>query len=175
MKAGIFPVSQYKHRLGKRNKYMKTVQGKVVVSDNSLIGSFCVVSILIQINLILLEIPLSSKEKHSQTLHDDEGRDKPHHLPAGRGLKIFFPPRDSHNLPFSMLKCVLMCSCLCCCYASTSATSPVVGPSHGARLCCAEAWLGLGSGCTWCLWGPSQHQGVCTMTNQGSKEATVQT
>lgn len=86
-------------QIEKEKKDVKTVHGKVVVSDNSLTGSFCVVSILIQLNLNLLEtprgIPLTSKEKHSQTLHDDEGGDKPHHLPTDRDLRIFFPPETA--------------------------------------------------------------------------------
>lgn len=175
MKAGIFPVSQHKHRLGKRKKDVKTVQEKVVVSDNSLTGSFFAVS-LSRLNLSLPETGyLTSKETHSQSFHDDEGKDKPHHLPTGKGLRVFFPPDTATICQFP---CWNMYWSAAACVAAVPApvhSSAVVGPSHGVRLCCAKPWLGLGGGFTWCLWGPLQHQGVCTTTNQGSKDVTVQT
>lgn len=119
-----FSTEPVQTQIGKEEKKVNTVQGKVVVSDNSLTGSFCAVSILIQTKpqFVRDTIPLTSKEKHSQTLHDDEGRDKPHHLPTGRGLKIFFPSETEQVAGFHAEMCaavqlpvLLLCQHLCCC------------------------------------------------------------
>lgn len=166
-----FSTEPVQTQIGKEEKKVNTVQGKVVVSDNSLTGSFCAVSILIQTKPQFVRDTIPPKRntaKHSMMMREGTNLTI---SPQAEVLKSFFPQRRN-KLLVSMLKCVLLCSCLCCCCASTSA---VVGASHGVKLCCAEPWLGLGSGCTWCLWGPSQNHDVCTNTNQGSKEATVQT